>query len=239
MAIRNRAELGEYIKRRLGGGTICVELTDDHLDDAAMLAEEWWQSWVGVTKAIQLTLTDSTEYPAASLAPDIASVVDVIFQLYDDGLEKIFDWAGVEINPYTYVYGGGGDYGALVQYMQYREMGKRIVSADRDWEWFAETQTLIITPRTSGGDKAVVVYMSTLMDYSRLAPYEWLVFRDYALAQAMKTLAFIRMKYSEKPSATGGFSMDGDSLYANAEGMEQQVEEKMRNLQHPVAFWAE
>ena len=239
MAIRSKEDLKEYISRRLGAGTVCVELTDDHLDDAVTVAEEWWQMWVGVTKAVLITLTDGTEYPASSIATDIDSVVDVIFELYDDGLEKIFDWAGVEINPYTYVYGGGGDYGALVQYMQYREMGKRIVSADRDWEWFEEEQKLIISPRTTGGEKAVVIYLSTQMDYNRLATYEWLLFRNYALATAMKTLAIIRMKFSDKPSATGGFSMDGDALWANAEALEMASEEKMRNMQHPVAFWAE
>ena len=54
--------------------------------------------------------------------------------------------------------------------------------------------------------------------------------------RAMKTLATIRMKYSDKPSATGTYTMDGETMYANAEAMEMRLEEKMRLMQHPVGI---
>ena len=55
----------------------------------------------------------------------------------------------------------------------------------------------------------------------------------------MRTLATIRMKYGDKPSATGAFTMDGDAMWANAEAMEIQIEEKMRLMQQPVGFFIE
>ena len=118
-------------------------------------------------------------------------------------------------------------------------MGKRIVSADREWEWDESREKLIVMPKPDSGTGILVSYISTGVELSYLKTYEWRPIRDYALAQAMKTLGAIRMKYSGKPSATGEFSMDGDALWANAEAIEQQVEEKMRNLSAPLSFWAE
>jgi hypothetical protein len=79
-----------------------------------------------------------------------------------------------------------------------------------------------------------VFYLSRCFDFASLATYEWLQFRQYALAKAMKTLATIRMKFPEKVSATGTFTMDGETMWANAEALEMQIEEKMRLMQRPV-----
>jgi hypothetical protein len=238
--IRTEAEVKEWICRRLGAPVINVELTDDQLDDAVMLAKEYWQMWVGQCKAIQMDLTGSTEYSEADMGvTDLDYVVDVIFAYNSSNLIDFFAWADVEINPFQYVFSGEGGYGTLVQYMQYREMGKRIVSADRDWEWDKAKRRLIIVPKDTTTSMVEIFYVSKTVDLAYLTSYEWLMFRQYALSQAMKTLAHIRMKFADKPSATGTFTLDGDAMYANAEGMEAMVEEKMRSLQSPVAFWAE
>lgn len=235
---RSKADLKEFILRRLGGGKICVELTDAQLDDAVSMAEQWWQSWVGVCKAVRITLSDRTEYTAESIASDIDSIVDVVFDVDDNDLTKVFDWAGVDINPYTYIHSGVGDYGSIVQYMQYREMGKQVVSSDTDWAWIKERRLLVITPKPGSGTHALVIYLSTNFDYGSISSYEAGLFRDYAMAQAMKTLALIRSKFADKPGAVGSFALDGDALWANAEAMEAQAEEKMRLMQHPVPFIA-
>jgi hypothetical protein len=238
--IRTEAEIKEWICRRLGAPVVKVELTDDQLDDAVMLAKEYWQMWVGQCKAVQMRLTGTTEYSEADIGvDDLDYVADVVFAFQTSNLTDFFAWADVEINPFQYVFSGEGGYGMLVQYMQYREMGKRIVSADRDWDWDRAKRKLIIVPKETSTPEVEIFYISRNIDLSYLDTYEWRMFREYALSQAMKTLAHIRMKFADKPSAMGSFTMDGDSLYANAEGMEQQIEEKVRNLQHPTGFWAE
>ena len=238
--IDRESDVKEWICRRLGKPVINVELTNDQLDDAVMLAKEYWQMWVGQCKAVQMTLTGTTEYSEADMGvTDLDYVTEVVFAYSSSSLTDFFAWADVELNPFQYVFSGEGGYGALVQYMQYREMGKRIVSADRDWDWNKAKRRLIITPRETTTPLVEIFYVSRDIELSYLTTYEWRMFREYALSQAMKTLAHIRMKFADKPSTTGGFTMDGDSLYANAEGMEQQVEEKMRSLQTPVSFWAE
>ena len=122
------AQVREWIKRRLGCGVVGVELTDDQLDDSIDDAKIWWQMWIGQMKSTLLTLTGKYEYDDTDIASDVDSIVDVIFENSGAPFYKIFSWADVELNPFTYVYAGTGGYSELVQYLQYREMGQQIVS---------------------------------------------------------------------------------------------------------------
>jgi hypothetical protein len=234
------AQVREWICRKLGKGVVAVELTDNQVDDAVQDAKEWWQGWVGQCKSVLFTLTGNTEYPEALIATDIDSVVDVVFELNTQSLTNLFSWADVEINPYTWIYGDPrGGYSAIVQYMQYREMAKQITSSDKDWDWDRAKRAVIISPQPDAGSRVLITYISTDVELNYMTNYEVGIFRKYALAQAMKTLGSIRMKYSEKPSATGGFGMDGDAVWANAEAIESDMEEKARELEAPVGFFAE
>ena len=233
---RATAKVKEWILRKLGCDVVGVELTDDHLEDALMESREYWMQWVGRVRAVDLTLNQSREYAADLIGPDVDSVTDVYFDVYDDGLRDVFGWADVEINPFQSVYEGRGGYSSIVQYEMYREDVRRIVSSDRDWQWDRARRMLIISPRDHSMNKIRVIYLSRCFDYSYLSTYEWTTFRNYALAKAMKTLSVIRMKFPEKPSATGTFSMDGETMWANAEAMEMQIEEKMRQMQRPVGI---
>lgn len=237
---RSRTKLKEWIRRKLGCGVINVELTDDQLDDALVEAEEYWQMWVGVVKSKDMALGSSVAIPATDIAEDVDSVVDVYFEATQETLGNYFGWAGVEFNPVQMYSGGGGGYSSLVQYFQYMEDAKRTLSSDWDWNWDRSMRVLTLSPSDmSSGTKYRVVYLSREVDYSFLATYEWSLFRDYAHAKAMRTLAAIRMKFADKPSATGGFTMDGDAMWANAEAMEIMIEEKMRNMQRPTGFFIE
>jgi hypothetical protein len=233
-------EIKDYIKRRLGHPIIKVELTDEHLDDALEDAKRYWQMWIGQCKAVMVSLTGRGEIDGSAIASDLDFVVDVTWEgtYADVGFEKIFAWADVEWNPYTYVFTAEGGYSDLAMYMQYREIGRGLASAIPEWDWDRDRRKLIMSPVPASGTRALIVYMSKNVDLEYLITYERHLFRQYALAQAMRTLATIRMKYSDKPSTTGGFSMDGDAMWANAEAIQADTEEKMRQLQSPVAFWA-
>lgn len=236
--IRSRVQLRSWIQRKLGLGVIHVEITEDQLDDAIMEAEEYWQMWMGVTKSKLITRGNSVAIPAADIGPDVSSVVDVYFSAVGDAIGRMYAWADVEYNPFQEALGGGhSGYADIVQYLQYKEDGMRIASSDQDWNWDRSTMELTISPNTiPAGSKMMVIYLSRDMDYAFLAPHEWKMFRDFALAKAMKTLSFIRSKFSGLPSATGEFTMDGDSMWANAEAMEMIIEEKMKALQPPTGI---
>lgn len=236
MARETESEMREWIKRRLGSGTICVELTIEQLDDAIKHAKDYWASWVGQAKMTLLTATGVSEYAEALIGTDVDTVVEVNFPIQND-LTRMFAWADVQVNPYSWVYQGYGGYNALVQLQQYVKDGSRILSADVDWEWDKIQRKLRVRPALTSGQQFGVIYLSREIDVGRLTNYEYWLFKEYALVQAMKVLGVIRMKYSDKPSATGSFTMDGDAMWANAEVKENELEEKMRALQSPVGFW--
>jgi len=233
---RATSKLKGWIQRKLGCDVIGVELTDEHLEDAVTEACEYWMSRIGRVRAVDLTLTGDVEYDASLLGTDVDTVVDVYFDVEDGILSNMFRWADVQFNPFQMIYEGQGGYSAIDQYMQYREDAARIMSAERDWEWDRARRVLIISPREGDSQAVKVVYLSRCFDFDALSTYEWNLFRKYALSQAMKTLAQIRMKMSEKPGAAGSFSLDGDSLYANAEALELQVMEKMDNMIRPTGI---
>jgi hypothetical protein len=242
---RASSRLKEWILRALGCDTISVELTDKQLDDCIDEAQNYWQMWVGNVKTSTVTLTSSHEYPAISISDDVDSVVDVIFDTNSDGFRNMYAWAGVEIDPIQALYGYGRGYGgnighgggnsALVQYMMHLEDAQRIASCDRDWQWDKARRMLIVSPGSSS-TKMMVFYLSKCFDYLALATYEWTTFREYCLGKAMMKLGQIRMKYQDLPSATGDFTLDGESLYANAEAKLLQLEEKMRLMQRPCGI---
>ncbi len=235
---RSRTELRSWIKRSLGHGVIDVELTDDQLDDAIRSAEEYWMQWIGATKQVLVTKSSSQAIPESDIGDDVDDVVDVYFEASGDAIGNMYAWADVEYNPMQPAYGTGVSLGEIVQYQQYRKDYQRILSSDKDWHWSRETRELTLSPTSvPSGAVVVVVYRSRNMDYTYMKNYEWNLFREYAQAKAMRRLATIRMKFSDKPSAGGGFSMDGDAMWANAEAMELQIEEKMKEIQGPIGFF--
>jgi hypothetical protein len=233
---RASSRLKEWILRALGCDVIGVELTDEQLEDAIDEAQNWWQMWVGNVKSVTMTLTSSKEYPAISIADDVDSVVDVVFDIHDSGFNNLYGAFGVKIDPVQILYGRGNGYAgstsALNQYMMHLEDMQRLASCDRDWQWDRARRTLIISAAENSA-KIMVFYLSRCFDYLALATYEWTMFREYCLGKSMMKLAQIRMKYQDLPSASGSFSLDGESLYANGEAKLLQVEEKMRLLQRP------
>jgi len=233
---RADSAIGAWIKRKLGCDIIGVELSEEQLADAISDSREYWMMWVGRVRMVNLSLTSSREYPADAIGPDVDSVVDVFFDVKNEGWTDIYGWADVELNPFQYTYEGRGGYSGLAQYMMYRDDVRKITSADRDWQWDRARRTLILSPVHADLTNVMVSYLSRCFDYGVLSTYEWKLFKDYALMSAMKTLATIRMKFPEKPSATGTFTMDGSEMWANAEAMEMRIEEKMERMSRPIAI---
>lgn len=237
-------ELKDFIKTRLGCGVVDVELTDDALQHAVNEGKRFYASYFGQHKMTTLRLNQATEYDATVISPpsgaDIDTVVDVHFPVDGNSFNNLWAWAGVDFDPATMAYAQSGQYSALVQYMQYREMGKRIVSADRDWEWDHARRKLLVSPRPDSCTVAVLYLVNfKAIVIEKIHAWEEQLVQDYALGSAMMTLGNIRTKYADKPSATGSFTMDGDILYANGENIRENVIERARSFVPPTGFWAE
>ena len=243
-ATQSEAEIKGYIERTLGGGVVEVELTQDQYDDAIEEAKFWFMGLIGQMKNLVLDIQPGGG--AYDVAPDCLSVVEVFFDLQRAGIFDQFSWAGVELNPLGFgAYGSyngvgsiGGGYSDLVQSMQYLEQARRILSADRDWEWDYQAKKLRVMP-TSGdvGNKVFLVYLTDDMDLAKIRPYEYRLLRRYALGNAMETLGNIRSKYSDGPSATGSITLNGADLTANADLVRDTVRDQILQLRPPANFF--
>jgi hypothetical protein len=225
----------DYVRRKLGAGVVCVELTDDQLADALDRAKLWMQMWVGQQKNAVLTGGGGTEF---ALPTDCESPVEVIFAASSDSLFDTFRWAGVEVNASdltTMVPNQG--YVDIVQRMQYLELGKRVLSAERAWEHDRARNLLIISPAPAAGEQVILVYLMKTIALTYLKAYELQLLMDYTFALSMETLGYIRTKFAEIPTASGSTSMNGDTLLANAQQLMDKCEEKARALAPPIPLF--
>lgn len=241
---QSEAEIKKFVRRRLGGGTVDVELTEEQIGDCIDTARRWFSRYIAQIKNVTIQISpNGGEY---DVAPDCAYVTDVAFTRDNRDIFTFFDWAGVEISPLNYgMYYGppGGSYSYLTQARQFIEQAKKLISTDPDWYWDRAKRKLVITP-TSGqvnsglGNTIVVEYATRAVDLERLDDYEYELLRRYALAEAMDLLGQIRSKYSSWPSASGEASLNGDSLISNADVMRNELNEAVKKLRRPDGFFA-
>ena len=230
-------EIKDYVKRRMGHPCVRVELSDDQLQDAVDEASLWFGTHIGQLGVQRATTNGNTnEYDVVTAVEEI---VDVVFEVSGDSPYNIFDFAEVEIEPFGFRNGrtlDGGFYSDIVQVFQYWEQARRILGIDKNWEWDRPRRKLILYPSPKTAFQYMYSYTTSAIDLTVLSQREcWLV-RQWALAQGMETLGYVRSKYSEIPSASGGFSLNGDTLLSNAETMRMELNEKVKLLAPPIPF---
>jgi hypothetical protein len=245
MMAQSDTDIRDFIFRTLGGGVIAVELTEDHYEDAIFEAKMWFMGYIGQLKNKVLTINSGGG--AFDVAEDCLSVAEVYFDIQNQGLFDQFDWAGVEMNPLGYgmygTYNGtgtmGGGYSNIVQAISYRDMARRVLSTDRDWEWDWQAKQLRIYPTNGSiGNQVFVVYYVDDMDVAKTRPYEYRLIRKYALAEGMEKLGYIRSKYADGPSATGAISLNGADLIANADLLRDNLNQQILTIRPPANFFA-
>jgi hypothetical protein len=228
-------DIRDYVRRKFGDGVMCVELTDEQIDDALLRAKMWLSQWIPTEKAIIVPLTIDTEY---TMPTDCQDVVEVV---YSQNTERIFDafrWAGIELGVMDLVYPmPGGGYSELVQRLQTLELSKMVTSAERTWQWDRVRRKLILSPQGADGEIVMAFYVSDTFDSSKLRNYEMQLLLDYTFARSMETLGYIRTKFMELPSASGAITLNGDTLLANAMTLLSELEERARRLVRPAQFF--
>tara|TARA_Y100000310_G_scaffold140395_1_gene139864 strand:- start:552 stop:1289 length:738 start_codon:yes stop_codon:yes gene_type:complete len=233
-------DIKDYVTRSLGEGVVAVEMTDLQLQDSVDSASMLYHQIIGAYQFTTIDIIGGTgEY---SMPNDCISIAEVYFDMSRSGIYESFDWAGVELGPMSFgMYGGhrdssgaGGGYSYLIQSLNYRDQSKRILSVDEDWFWDRERKLLCLTPKNSSASKIGVKYQSNDIDWSRLYPHEYHLFRRFALAESMITLGQIRTKYSTLPSAQGDLSLNGDALKSEADGIKMNLMEHIKAIRPPL-----
>jgi hypothetical protein len=233
-----REMLKHHVMAQMGWPKTCVELTDVHLEDAAMEAEIWLAAHMGQVRRIDVQLTSGTE--TYQLPSDCEMVVEVAMpQRYSGSLPMDMPIQGLE----DYFYGShfrfgvrnGGFNSSVYQTLQNVEMMTRTMSADVEHVWDPYERRLTVHPCKVSGT-AVVWYLSDQLDYDRLTMQQKHLIRRYAVAQAMQILGRIRSKFDSIPTASGTTSMNGPDLIASAESELLGLDEKIKNLMPPAKF---
>lgn len=240
--LMSEAELKQWILRRLGSPVTRVCLDALQLDDAVEEAMRWFAAKKGVDRDMTMDLyAGKVEY---KMPDDCDMVLDVAFQVSPLDISLIFapyNIAQDEKVPYSVFSAGatGGLYSSLLQSMQYVEMAKRMINAERNWIYFPHKKVLLLLPDPKGGGKVFIEYKSSCNNIEQLPERDHELVKRYALAWAKQDLGMIYSKYSTWPTAQGQVSLNGDQLMAQARNEMDKLEDEIYESAKPMAFFTQ
>lgn len=226
--LMDRAELKQWILRRLGAPLWKIQLCEEHVDDAIEQAVRWFAGKKGVQKLFNVqTYARQVCY---DLDCEIDKVLDVAFTTNKMDLSLIFSpYTGMEEKiPYDVFAAGssGGLYSSYVQSMQYVEMAKRILGAELEWTQIGKQ--LYLSPPPQSSQVMIVWAKINFTDLTILEERDHELVKRYALAKAMVDLSWIRGNFTEYTNAQGnsiGFNWDRmlDVGLAEIEKLEEEI----------------
>jgi hypothetical protein len=202
----------------------------------------WFAAKKGVDRDLTMDLyAGQVEY---KMPDDCDMVLDVAFQVSPLDISLIFapyNIAQDEKVPYIVFSAGatGGLYSSLLQSLQYVEMAKRMINAERNWIYFPHKKILLLLPDPKGGGKVFIEYKSTCNTIEQLPERDHELVKRYALAWAKQDLGMIYSKYSTWPTAQGNVSLNGDTLMAQARYEFEKLEDEIYESAKPMAFFTQ
>lgn len=217
-----------------------VCLDELHLDDAVDEAKRWFAAKKGVDRDLTLDLfAGQVEYV---MPDDCDAIVDVSFQVSPLDISLIFapHIIADEKIPYNAFAAPSsvGLYSSFTQSLQYVEMAKRLLNAERNFIYFPHKKTLLLLPDPKGGGKAFVEYKSTCNNIQQLPERDHDLVKRYALAWAKHDLGMIYTKYSTWPTAQGPVQLNGDKLLEQSEKERERLEDEIYESAKPMPFFA-
>ena len=250
--------LRDWIVRSLGAPVLKVELHEDMVDDAILDAMDWFSDKLGIESIYLFNILDGqSEYDLNAITglptnpPSIQDAVNVIFEAPDTILRDDFGFlygvpfygsfltAGVGTGRWRGEFGPSGHgytYSYILQWLQTIETAKRILSAERSWEYDKFSGLLRIFPVPSLTVRGAVIVKRRVTitgsnpEFGRLVDRYRRLIKDYALAEAMLRLARIRGKYDGIPAAGRDFSLNADALMTEAKEMKEKADTEIANL---------
>lgn len=232
-------ELKQYILRKLGGGVVDVQLTEDALTDCIEDAKRWFSARKGYKGDITIDLANGAN-GVYVLPDDVDTVLSVQFsnstlsdvQQFVDPMDVL---TGLPFSPWTTFTSSkqGGALSSYAQMLQYMDTAGRVLGAELDW--FQQNNALyILPPQTSG--YARIEYKASNFTVDQLNNMDHNYVKNYALACAKETLGRVRSKYDAYPTAQGTTQMDGSVLLAEAEREKETLEEEIALSTFPAGF---
>lgn len=250
-----RTEAIDYIKRRVGGGVVVLEVSPEQVEDRFDDALRWYTARKGIKRFAFQTLTPGVqEYTMPDDTDEVLWVTFPGVQL--DIIAAVNPFAFIDVDQLPVAYQsitgvpGGSFYGTLHQILAHAETARRIVGSEPAWEYYRENRTLQIFPRNVRQGLAIARYISTTIrtedpvapsltpinDLRRMSFRDRDIILRYATAQLELQIGRHRRKYGEWAGAGGGKTLDGDTLVADAMVAIEKMDEEIKGLSEPVPF---
>lgn len=250
--------LRDWIVRSLGAPVLKVELHEDMVDDAILDAMDWFSDKLGIESIYLFNIIDGqSEYDLNAITglptdpPSIQDTVNVIFEAPDTILRDDFGFlygapfcggylsSGAGATGGRYGFGSRGygyTYSYILQWLQTIETAKRILSAERSWEYDKFSGILRVFPVPSLTTRGAVIVKrrvtitGTAPEFGKLVDRYRRLIKDYSLAGSMLRLARIRGKYDGIPAAGRDFSLNADALMTEAKDMIEKADTEIASL---------
>jgi len=234
--LMDRDELGQWILRRLGAPVWKIELCEEHITDAVEHAVRWFAAKKGVQALFTIaTSGNQVEY---ELDGQVDKVLDVAPSSQKLDLSLIFSPFTLleEKIPYdVFASGGsGGLYSSYVQSLQYVEMAKRILGAE--FEWYQINNKLFIAPAPAGVNTLIVIAKVNFTRIEELMERDHDLVKRYALAMAMRDIAWVRGKFGDFPSAQGTTTFNWDRILDWSDQEVEKLNEEIMDSGYPMGF---
>lgn len=249
------ADLKDQIKVSLGGsasaggGGLCVELSDQQIDQIINMTRRWWIAYVGGVRKLKLMHFGSGEQ-TFTLDLEVEDVTQVYFEIklplqmnYPELFDAAIPWGG----SIASMVGGLGatpsagfmPYSGLAQALQSIETNKRILSADQDFDFDKRTKILTIFPRSAVGGAMMIDFLSNDFQLEELSADEAEIFFRWAEAEAFEKVGLIRSKYTSFPIPGGERQLNGDRLIELAREKKEILRKEVIDMFKPGFFIAE
>jgi len=247
MAVVRKTKLKDYIVRKLGGGKMCIELSALHIDDAIDEGFRWFSARRGIYIRKSFSVTEGVqEYDLTTLLTttefdQLIDVVNLWLPELSTGYNVFADWNFLDL-PSTYplelnVVDNEFIYSGLVLTLQQREMAKRILSAEIDFEYDILNGLLNIIPEPDKSGTAIFEYKKIVADGDKLSPKDEEILYKAIVAYAKEILGRIRSKYQAIPVPGGSVTLDGEQLLSEARADFELLEQRIQNIE-PMGFFS-
>lgn len=251
-----RTEVIAWAKRKLGSGTVVLEMSKESVEDAFHDAVRWYIGRKGIKRYAVVNLVPGVqEYEAPA---DTDEVLDLIFPgVQLDIIAAVNPFAFIDVDQLPVAYQsitgvpGGAFYGTLHQILQHAETARRVVGSEPAWDYIKSTNTVRIAPRNQRSGTAVIRYASTTLvtddppegETLPVNDLRKLRFRDrdlimkMCLAEMKYRLSRTRGKYTDgMPGAGGNKNLDADGLLGEYQQEVEQLTQELIALSDPVPF---
>lgn len=230
-------DLKQQILVSFGGPSQCVELTDLQISVIVKMTRRWWVSYVGGVQKLQGFYYGS-EQATLQLPLEVEEVVDVFFQNrlplqfdYPELFDTAVPWPGafstIIGGPTISASLGNMPYSGLLQSLQAIEQSRKILSADRDYEFDKRTKILTLYPRAAEAGRVLVKYLGNAFELEELTADEAQIFFEWAKAEAMEILGRLRSKYSSFPVPGGERTLDGATLLEDSKAEKERLRKEV------------